>query len=136
MKQAAALMDMPSFVRFGMVGVVGFIVDAGVLQALVSLAGWGPIAARAVAVPSAVFATWVLNRSFTFPEAQGGPPWPSLMRYAAVSALGASVNFIAYSSLVMVSTFMAGQPLVALAIGSVIAMIVNYLGSKHFAFKG
>jgi putative flippase GtrA len=136
MKHAASLMDMPSFVRFGMVGVVGFVVDAGVLQALVSMAGWGPIAARAVAVPTAVFATWLLNRSFTFPEAQGGPAWPSLMRYAAVSALGASVNFVAYTSLVMASSFMAARPLVPLAIGSVIAMIVNYLGSKHFAFKG
>jgi putative flippase GtrA len=31
---------------------------------------------------------------------------------------------------------LAAHPLAPLAIASVIAMLVNYLGSKHFAFKG
>jgi putative flippase GtrA len=136
MKQGAALIDMPSFLRFGIVGALGFVVDAGMLQLLVTFAGWGPIAARAVAVPTAVFATWLLNRSFTFPEAQGGPALASLGRYAAVSAAGAAINFAIYSSLVLVSSTMAATPLIALAIASVIALLVNYLGSKHFAFKG
>ena len=61
------------FLRFALVGVVGFVVDAGVLQALITLAGWGPIAARAVAVPVALFATWLLNSTVTFPLSHGGP---------------------------------------------------------------
>jgi len=126
--------DLPSFLRFGLVGAVGFVVDGGVLQALLHV-GWGPVAARAVAVPVAVLATWLLNRSFTFPEAQDGPALPSLVRYAGVSALGASVNFAIYTMLVMLSPAMAARPLVALAVASVIALLVNYLGSKHFAFR-
>ncbi len=129
------VMQLPSFLRFGLVGIVGFVVDAGVLLALVSLAGWGPISARLVAVPTAVFATWLLNRSFTFPEAQGGPAWPSLARYAAVSAAGAGVNFVVYTSLVLASSFLAAYPLLPLGVASVVAMVVNYLGSKHFAFR-
>ncbi|HWP11582.1 MAG TPA: GtrA family protein [Ramlibacter sp.] len=123
-----------TFLRFGVVGVLGFVVDAGVLQALVSLAGWGPIAARAVAVPVAVFATWVLNRGITFRE-YDGPLLRSLARYAAVSAGGASVNFLVYTFLVLASSAMADRPLVPLAIASIVALIVNYLGSKHFAFR-
>jgi putative flippase GtrA len=123
------------FVRFAMVGVVGFAVDAGVLQALVSLAGWGPIAARAVAVPTAVFATWLLNRTVTFPESHAGPALRSLWRYAVVSAAGATVNFLVYSALVFASAFMAAWPVVPLAVGSIVALVVNYLGSKHFAFR-
>jgi putative flippase GtrA len=120
---------MGSFLRFGMVGVIGFAVDAGVL-ALLLLAGWDPVAARAVAIPVAVFATWALNRSFTFPEAQQGPALASLVRYAGVSATGAAVNFAVYTALV----FLAVPPLAALAVASIVAMAVNYLGSKHFAF--
>jgi putative flippase GtrA len=123
------------FFKFALVGVVGFIVDAGVLQMLVSLAGWGPITARAVAVPTAVFATWLLNRTITFPESHAGPALRSLWRYYVVSAAGAGVNFCLYSALVFASQAMAAMPLVPLAIGSVAALVVNYLGSKHFAFR-
>jgi putative flippase GtrA len=122
------------FLRFVLVGAVGFIVDAGLLQALISLAGWGPVEARAVAIPAAVFATWLLNRTITFPESHGGPVVSSLLRYAAVSAVGAGVNFIVFSILVLASHTMAAVPLVPLAIASIVALIVNYLGSRHFAF--
>jgi len=127
--------DSSRFLRFTLVGAVGFVVDAGVLQALISLAGWGPIEARAVAIPTAVFATWLLNRTITFPESHGGPAVASLMRYAAVSAVGATVNFVVFSLLVFVSQAMAAVPLVPLAIASIAALVVNYLGSKHFAFR-
>ena len=128
------LVDAGSFSRFGLVGAVGFIVDAGLLQVLVAL-GWGPIAARCIAIPVAVLATWLLNRGFTFPEAQQGPALPSLARYAAVSAMGAGVNFVTYTALVLASATMAAHPLYAVAVGSLAAMLVNYLGSKHFAFR-
>ncbi|NPC57290.1 GtrA family protein [Caenimonas soli] len=134
----SAQLPMPGssrFLRFVLVGAVGFVVDAGVLQGLISVAGWGPVGARAVALPLAIFATWLLNRTITFPESHGGPPLASLMRYAAVSAVGASANFIIYSLLVFASQAMAALPILPLAIASVIALVVNYLGSKHFAFR-
>ena len=123
------------FLRFACVGVVGFAVDAGVLQALVSLAHWGPIAARGVAIPVAVFATWLLNRTITFPEAVGGPALASLLRYAMVSAAGAGVNFAVYAVLVFASAILAAHPLVPLAVASIVALLVNYLGSRYFAFR-
>ena len=74
------------FMRFGLVGTLGFVVDAGVMQLLVSFAGVGAIEARAISIPTAVFATWVLNRTFTFGKRADDPALPSLVRYAAVSA--------------------------------------------------
>lgn len=121
---------MPAFLRFALVGAIGFIVDAGVLQGLILL-GWEPVGARAVAIPVAVLATWSLNRSFTFPEAQQGPALASLARYAGVSATGAGLNFAVYALLVLGGL----HPLVSLALASVVALAVNYLGSKHFAFR-
>lgn len=121
---------MRRFLRFGVVGAIGFAVDAGVLQLLLAL-GWGPVPARAVAIPIAVFATWMLNRTFTFPEAQQGPAFASFVRYAGVSAAGAGVNFAVYTALVM----MLLAPLAALALASVTAMALNYLGSKHYVFR-
>ena len=72
------------------------------MQLLVSVAGAGVIEARAVSIPVAVLATWLLNRGFTFRH-QASPALPSLARYAAVSAAGASVNFVVYTALVVAS---------------------------------
>jgi putative flippase GtrA len=129
---------MPSlsgFLRFGLVGTVGFLVDGGLLQALVSLAGWGVIQARIVSFPVAVFATWLLNRNFTFEQANNGAAGRSFARYVAVSLGGASVNFIIYTALVLSVAPMAALPIVPLAIASVVALAFNYFGSKHFAFR-
>jgi putative flippase GtrA len=97
--------------------------------------GWGAVSARAVAIPVAVLATWALNRRFTFPEAQGGPALASLARYIGVSAVGAAVNFIVYTALVLTSATVAAHPMAGLAAGSIAALLVNYLGSRHFAFR-
>lgn len=127
--------DYLRFLKFGLVGTLGFVVDAGVMQLLVSLAGVGAIEARAVSIPTAVLATWLLNRSFTFGKTSADPALASLARYVAVSAGGATVNFLAYTALIMASAALAARPMIPLAIASIVAMVFNYLGSKHFAFR-
>lgn len=124
-----------SFLRFGLVGAVGFLVDGGLLQALVGLAGWGVIHARIVSFPVAVFATWLLNRHFTFKPAHDGAAGLSFSRYVVVSLGGASVNFMIYTALVLSMAPMAALPIVPLGIASIVALAFNYLGSKHFAFR-
>lgn len=126
--------QLPPWLRFSLVGAVGFAVDGGLLQALVSALGWGPIGARAVSFPAAVMVTWWLHRGFTFPQ-PGVGLWRSLRRYLAVSVLGTGLNFGIYTGLVLASASMAAQPLVPFAIASVAALAFNYLGSKHFAFR-
>lgn len=132
---SARLMQLPPLLRFGLVGAVGFAVDGGLLQLLVSL-GWGPIAARTLSFPAAVLATWWLNRSITFRERESGGLLASLLRYIAVSVVGTGVNFGIYASLVLASATMAAHPLLPFAIASGVALVFNYLGSKHFAFRG
>jgi putative flippase GtrA len=135
MTVAAAVSSLPSFVRFGLVGVVGFAVDGGLLQLLVSAFDWGPIAARAVSFPCAVLATWALNRIVTF-EDRGGSLARSLLRYVVVSLGGATANFAVYSALVLGSAHMAAVPIIPFAVASCVGLVFNYLGAKHFAFKG
>ena len=126
---------LPPLLRFSLVGAVGFAVDGGLLQLLVSACEWGPIAARLLSFPAAVLATWWLNRSITFREQDGGGLLASLGRYVAVSLLGTGVNFGIYGALVLGAATMAANPIVPFAIASGIALAFNYLGSKHFAFR-
>ncbi|MBA2964615.1 MULTISPECIES: GtrA family protein [Ramlibacter] len=132
----ARVAALPPLVRFGLVGTVGFVVDGGLLQLLVTFAGWGPIAARLVSFPAAVLATWWLNRTVTFQPREGGSLLASLGRYVAVSLVGTGVNFGIYTGLVLASPLLAARPIVPFAVASAAALVFNYLGSKHFAFKG
>lgn len=130
------LAQLSPLLRFSLVGTVGFAVDGGLLQLLVDLGGAGPIAARAVSFPLAVLATWWLNRAITIRPRAGTGRWRSLTRYLAVNLVGTGVNFGVYTLLVLASATMAARPLVPFAIASGVALAFNYLGSKHFAFKG
>jgi putative flippase GtrA len=123
--------------RFLMVGTVGFLVDGAILQTLVSLAGWNPVPARLVSFSIAVVVTWLLNRHFTFKAAESAKAAPvrSVLRYMVVSIAGAGINVGTFTALVLLSALMAAHPIIPLAVGSVVALMFNYLGSKHFAFR-
>lgn len=126
-----------TLLRFLIVGTVGFLVDGAILQALVSLGAWAPVPARFVSFSVAVMVTWLLNRTFTFGAAGSAKAAPvrSVLRYVMVSVAGAGINVGTFAALVLLSALMAAHPVIPLAIGSIVALMFNYLGSKHFAFR-
>lgn len=120
--------------RFGLVGGLGFVVDGGVLQLMVML-GLHPIPARAVSFPIAVLATWLANRTFTFPDKIEQSKLREASTYVAVQLVGGAANFVVYSGLILKMKFFAEWPLIALAFGSAAGLTINYLGSKHIVFR-
>src|SRR2546423_510705 len=59
--------------RFGVVGVIGFVVDAAVLTAAIAL-GLGPWLGRALSYLVAATTTFALNRAWTFRSAAQAQP--------------------------------------------------------------
>ena len=116
--------------RFLQVGAVGFAVDAGVLWLLVYPLEMSPILARAISFFVTIVVTFVLNANHTFrvPIASASMP-----RYVAVQSLGAAINFLSYSCLVLYGPF-GERPLVALCVGSALASTHNYLMMRRFVF--
>ena len=53
---------------FAVGGVIGLVIDAGVVQALVGIEGWNPYLARVVSFLLAASVTWWWNRRHTFAE--------------------------------------------------------------------
>ncbi len=119
---------------FGLVGVVGFIVDAGVLYLCKSVLGL--YIGRLVSFVCAVFVTWLLNRQFTFRQRESGLSLTREFGRYFVSMLGGGVvNYTTYALLVYFVTIITMQPVWGVAAGSLAGMMVNYLLAKFFVFS-
>jgi len=118
---------------FGLVGVIGFGVDVGVLYGFAPLLGWhGASVVSFVAVASA---TWVLNRHYTFkPQIGVRTIWLEYAMYMLTMLGGATVNFGIYA-LTLNWLNVSGAAALGVAFGSVSGMGVNFLAARYFIFK-
>ena len=122
---------------FALVGAVGFAVDGGVLSLLTHVLGLNVYLSRAFSFAAAATVTWLLNRTLVFrvnesPNKERGREYG---RYFAVQSVGALVNLGVYSGLVAGFPFLHSVPIIALAIGALFGLIVNYTGSKYWVFR-
>jgi putative flippase GtrA len=122
------------FILFGLVGTVGFIVDAAVLLYLVHLKNFDLIHSRIISFVIAVFCTWILNRYFTFSNKKQNHKLKEYSRYFTVQVIGALINFIVFFSLIYIYPPLKEMLIIPLAAASIIAMFFNYLASKKKVF--
>jgi putative flippase GtrA len=120
--------------RFAIAGVIGFLVDAGVLYGMLAL-GAGYFVGRAVSFVAAVWSTWQFNRRFTFVAGSNRSAWAEWWYYLAAMLAGGAVNYAAYSAAILVLPKNALLPLIAVGIGSLAGMAVNFVSAKLVVFK-
>ncbi|WP_425084663.1 GtrA family protein [Ruegeria profundi] len=122
-----------SFFRFCVVGTIGFITDATVLALLLEN-GVSHYVARILSFPVAVFATWWLNRVWTFSTANRTRTGRQIVRYFTVQILGAIVNLMTYLLVLLFIEKTVVNALFALSVGSAAGLVVNYLGARRLVF--
>ena len=121
------------FLRFGLVGVVGFIVDASVLRLVVALLGLNLYIGRVISFLTAATVTWALNRTFTFKHK--GAWRAQWVRFLLANALGGLVNFGTYAAMVSSIAVVHSHPVIAVAAGSLAGMGFNFTLSKWLVFR-
>src|SRR5258707_429760 len=84
------------FLRYLMVGAVGFIVDAGLVAIEVHILGIGPYVARGPSFIAAVTVTWTLNRTHTFKGLERYSVSKAYRRYILAQVIGALTNLGVY----------------------------------------
>ncbi|TKU10955.1 GtrA family protein [Citrobacter sp. wls829] len=120
--------------KFGIVGGVGFIVDAAVMYALKTFTG--VYVAKIISFFCAVFVTYLLNRIFTFKEkASGLTNREEFSRYLLLMLLGGVINYTAFYLSVTFSSFIYTYPIFGVAIGSLTGMVFNYITSSRLIYK-
>lgn len=123
------------FLRFGVVGTVGFVVDTAVLYAGLA-AGLGLYSGRAVSYLAAATTTWALNRAWTFRGQGDGPALRQWVVFVLVNLVGFACNYGTYAALVGSVAFVAQHPVLGVAAGSLAGMTGNFLLSRRFVFGG
>ncbi|MBD9359375.1 bifunctional glycosyltransferase family 2/GtrA family protein [Methylomonas fluvii] len=118
--------------RFGLVGIVGYMVNAGLVESLVL--NMGPLRAQMLAFPAAVTVTWWLNRRFTFGASRHAihHEW---LRYVLANMLGWSANNGAYLWMIFSVPLAYQHPALAVAVGSLAGMVLNFSASRLLVFK-
>ena len=120
------------FTSFASVGLVGFIVDAALLSALVHGAGWTHYGARALSFAAAVTVTWYLNRNWVFSRTI--EPAKEYGAYFGVQAVGAAINLGTYALVIAVFPALARLPVLPLAAGAVVALCFTYSAAGRWVF--
>jgi len=123
---------MKKLFRFLIAGGVGFVVDAGVLHLLLWFTPFGPFVGRAISIPSALLATWVLNRNFTFGRSDRSLAAEGF-RYGSVGLTSALLNYALFSSLLMTEPGL--RPIIALILSSAAATAFSFFGYSRFVFR-
>jgi putative flippase GtrA len=135
-------------IRFSLVGAAGFVVDASVLY-LALHAGTGYYVGRLLSFVAAVFATWQLNRHFTFGVANAASasrPDPgqngrssSIVReggkYLIAMCGGGAVNYAVYCVCVALLPHFALLPVAAVAAGSLAGLAVNFALAHRWVYR-
>jgi putative flippase GtrA len=122
--------------RFGIVGGVGFLVDAGVLSVMLA---WSldPYSGRVVSFLVAATMTWILNRSFTFRRESPSAAHPAgeWLAYLGLMVIGGVVNYGTYALAVALLEPVRQHPVIGVALGSIAGMAINFWTSKTMVFE-
>ncbi|MDE2623956.1 MAG: GtrA family protein [Betaproteobacteria bacterium] len=120
---------------FALAGTLGFVVDASLVTALHRWFGADLVSAKAVGFSLAVTVTWALNRRLAFAGAPLRHPLREWGHYVWTNGIGGLVNNGTYLLAVFSVDFLARQPALAVALGSLAGMFFNYFAARHWVFR-
>ena len=87
------------FFRFAMVGILGAVIDFGILNLLNQKYHVAILLAQAVSFTVAVISNFTWNRLWTYPESRVKPVTKQLVQFFAVSIIGLGIRTLIFSGL-------------------------------------
>jgi putative flippase GtrA len=127
-----------SFVRFAVVGTVGYMVDAAVLALDTQWLGMDPYSGRVLSIFAAMTVTWLGNRYLTFARrrargaAGAAREW---LKFTGANAVGAAVNYGVYAALVHSGPPPWDDKYAAQFLGVLAGLVFNFTLSRFFVFR-
>lgn len=121
------------FLRFGVVGFGGFLVDTAAVYALKDHTGLIP--AGMLAYLAAATATWAGNRAWTFAGPQPGSAVRQWLVFLAANGAGFVLNRGTFTLLVLLVPACAAYPVIAVLAGVAAGLGANFHLSRRVVFR-
>ena len=129
----ARLVLAAEFIRFGIVGSVGFIIDTATVYGLRGMLGL--YGAGLLAYLTAASGNWLFNRLWTFRGRNTAPVHHQWAMFMLTNLAGFVLNRGTYAVLVSCVAAAAEQPVIATAAGAVAGLLVNFNLSRRLVFR-
>ena len=126
---------MSQFLLFCIGGVIGFLVDVGVLRLLLWAFGMNAYAARLISFLCAATATWLFNRHNTFRGVRRYGLFGEWARYLLAMTGGFAVNYSTYALLYYFVPLVRTWPELGVAAGSAAGLVVNWISSRWWIYR-
>ena len=135
------------FIRFGIVGIIGSVVDFGVFNLLASVLGFPAIWSSVVSFSLAVVNNYIWNRLWTFPETRNRPVAKQLTKFVLVSLVGLAIRTPLFAGMEKLLVPLAERLIpnfltptivghnIALAIAIGVVMLWNYIANRIWTFN-
>jgi len=124
------------FLKFSMVGGVGFVVDAGSFFILTHYLGGGLVSSRVVSsLVLGMTVTFLLNNFMTFRGHGEGSLFARYLKFAAANIIGNLLNLGTHAALVENLDLFHSIPLLGVVAGTFVGLVFNFTGSKYFVFR-
>ena len=120
------------FLKFGVVGVVAFVVDYGVLMLLSQCLGWDPVISSVISFVVSVVVNYVGSMHFVFERRDDLSRRREFSTFVILSAVGLVIN----SACIWVGTGIIGSGALSVTVTKVLATIIvsvwNFVSRKHW----
>jgi putative flippase GtrA len=123
------------FLKYLGLGVIAFVIDALVFQGVISFLGASPYIARVASFVVATTAAWLMNRTFTFHDAENTRPDLQWAKFFAANIVGGCVNYAMFALTLAIVPVTRSYPVLALAVGSLSGVAFNYTAYKRYVFR-
>ena len=122
------------FMKFGLVGFTGFLVDGLVYSVMLSL-GMTHLSARASSYWVSATTNWYLNRRFTFNDADQEMKSRQWIKYLFMAAGSFILNWGSYYMLTEYVSFFSEYKFIAFVIGIAMGMFFNFGVANWVIFR-
>ena len=137
------------FLRFAVVGIIGAVVDFGVMNLLVNLLSFQLVLAGTISFIAAILSNFTWNRYWTYPDSRSKPISHQLIEFLIVNILGLAIRipvltFLEPVMFRMVSWLPFSVPFfepkfisdnITLAIAVVIVMFWNFFVNRYWTYS-
>lgn len=147
MRLVANKKERTRFIKFGVVGLIGSVIDFGVFNLLTLNFEVSSIPSSVISFSLAVINNFILNRFWTYPETRENPFQKQLIQFAIVSCLGLAIRVPLFALMeklliplaaktipnVLTPTIVGHNVALAFVIG--VVMLWNFFINRYWTFK-